>query len=209
MNKKIFIALIILFAGMGFFITSVLAQNTPPTAEPSLEVYILDNDQVLVRGARVTSISENLISARTAWGEFGMDWDVETDDSRFLRRFGEKSVFSEIFIGDFISFSGTLDSSAEAPTVVARVVKNWSTEGRGDLTVRAGSIRSIDELSNSFSLRTQMGTVVVRTNSHTEIKHNLSNTSFGVLTSGSDVLVRGTFNTQTGVLAANMIIVSK
>lgn len=93
-----------------------------------LEVHITDTGKVLVRGAKVTAVSGNTISAETLWGSAVMTWSVLTDGStEFIRRAGGKGSVSDIAVGDLISFQGTLQTSVASPlTVQAKIVKNWT-----------------------------------------------------------------------------------
>ncbi len=92
-----------------------------------LEVHVTDRGNVLVRGAKVTAISGNTISAATTWGSASMTWNIVTDsNTEFVRR-GGKSSISEISVGDLVSFQGMLQTGVASPlTVQAKIVKNWT-----------------------------------------------------------------------------------
>src|SRR5258706_9486282 len=64
----------------------------------TLEVHFFDSGKVLVRGAKVTSVSGNTVNASTAWGSVNFNWAVNVDpnDSKVVRKFGGVSSISEI-----------------------------------------------------------------------------------------------------------------
>lgn len=101
-----------------------------------LEVSIADNGRVIVRGAEVTDINGDAVTARTEWGASALTWTVDTDsETVFVEKDGSDSRFSDLSDGDYISFSGTIDESGTTFTIDADTVKNWSLgtdDGRKD-----------------------------------------------------------------------------
>ena len=118
-------------------------------AGSTLEVHFLDNGKVLVRGAKVTDVSTsaNIVHAVTSWGSVTLNWAVAVDNNtEMIRRFGGKSLLSEISVGDFLSFQGGLETTVAAPyTVHATVLKDWSIQKRSIAvkTTIEGTIKSI------------------------------------------------------------------
>ncbi len=133
--KNLLVSAAVLLAGLAAIGVLMLASvhqaqaheaNKRP-AGTTLEVSITDAGKVLVRGAEVTAVSENSISARTEWGASALNWTVETDgDTSFLGRDGSGLDENDIAIGDTVSFSGSLDTNGSTFTVDADAVKNWS-----------------------------------------------------------------------------------
>jgi hypothetical protein len=96
----------------------------------TLEVHISDNGMVLVRGAKVTAVTGNLITATTAWGGSTINWQVVAGNTRFVNRSGSDNgtMTSVITVGDFVSFSGPLNSGVSGSfSVNANTVKDWSS----------------------------------------------------------------------------------
>jgi hypothetical protein len=93
----------------------------------TLEIQINDNGRVLVRGAKVTSVSGSIINTSTAFGSTSVAWTIRTDSStNFINKGGKNIGLGDIGVGDILSFNGTLDPTASSLTVNAKQVKNWS-----------------------------------------------------------------------------------
>ncbi len=96
----------------------------------TLEVHILDNGKVLVRGAKISSISGNTVNAYTAWGSINLNWQVNVlSNAKMVRKYGGNGSISEMSVGDIISFQGDLVSTSGSPIIVnASVIKDWSIQ---------------------------------------------------------------------------------
>ncbi|MBU1292578.1 hypothetical protein KJ819_00740 [Patescibacteria group bacterium] len=103
-----------------------------------LEVIISDNGRVLVRGAEITSVGGADIIARSEWGQSSLTWTVRTDsDTSFVQKKGPSLQIGDFEDGDFISFSGVLNTETSAFTVDADSVKNWSQELEAQVHTKA------------------------------------------------------------------------
>jgi hypothetical protein len=147
--------------GLGGMVARVFKHKEEAHATGStLEVHIYDDGSVLVRGAKVTGVSGDVISAHTDWDEVKLNWAVDTGTlgtAKFFRRLGGISNIDEVSVGDMISFHGKLVTSTSSPlTVNADAVKDWSviTQKNGgdkengekekdEKTVRDGTIKSV------------------------------------------------------------------
>ncbi|MDQ3075893.1 MAG: hypothetical protein M3Q34_02095 [bacterium] len=111
----------------------------------NLEVSIKDNGQVLVRGAKVTAVSGNMISATTAWGAMNLNWNVNVlSSTNFVRKHGTTSSIAEVKVGDMISFTGKVTSGTSSAIVVdAKVIKNWSVTKQNVRSKIEGTVKSI------------------------------------------------------------------
>ena len=121
----------------------------------TLEVHISDNGKVLVRGAKVTSVSGSIVSAVTSWGSLNINWTVNVmSDSKMIRKSGNSSSLSEILVGDFISFQGNLVTTSSSPIVVnASVIKNWSAQKNVPVrTTVEGKLKSLTSTSIPTSI---------------------------------------------------------
>ncbi|MFN4181508.1 MAG: hypothetical protein ACK4FA_02340, partial [Candidatus Paceibacteria bacterium] len=108
----------------------------------SLEVHINDNGSVLVRGAKVTAVSGNTITAITEWNGASVSWNINTDTAtKFIELKNGQSSVSDVKVGDFVSFSGNLMAGSTF-TVQAKQVKNWSVAPKVKTTVE-GKLESI------------------------------------------------------------------
>lgn len=167
----------------------------------TLEVHIGDDGMALVRGAKVTGISGNTISATTSWGSVVLNWSVVTDsNTQFVRRFGGASSVSEISVNDFISFNGAVLTTTASPiTVQAKVVKDWSVQ-RAHATFN-GSVTSVNTGALSFVLQSEdRGAITVNTDTNTKIMKGGANGVFADVIVGAKVTASGLFNNLSKIL---------
>jgi hypothetical protein len=169
----------------------------------TLEVHIMNNGKVLVRGAKVTGISGNTVIAMTAWGSVNLNWSVVTGGAtEFVRKNGGTSSVSEISVGDFISFQGTLDTTMASPlTVAASVVKDWSIQKmNASLT---GTVQSVNTAAMSFVLSSNgRGNVTVMVTPTTNIMKGDALATLADVTVGSTVAASGVWDAVANTLAA-------
>jgi hypothetical protein len=183
------------------FASAKSSDNKIRTVESGTTVSIANNGSVLVRGAEVTAVSGDVITARTQWGDTNISWKVETDnDTNFLQKNGSTVSASDIKAGNTVSFAGTLDADAGSFSVDADVVKNWSlASGTVALT---GTVTSLNDDADSFVMRLANGTnVTVTTSGSTTIKGG----TFGDVDVNDRIVVSGTYTSGTSVLAASKI----
>lgn len=172
----------------------------------TLEVHINNNGKTLVRGAKVTAVSGSVITATTTFGTNVMTWTVNTTSAtQFVRKFGGVSSTAEIQVGDFLSFSGMLSTSATGLTVDATIVKDWSIQARNDSF--KGTISSIDAPNLSFVLASEnRGNITIKTSATTQIKKGNSVITFADLHVGDKVeKTDGLYNNLTLTLTANTV----
>lgn len=175
----------------------------------TLEVHFFDSGKVLVRGAKVTSISGNTVNAFTAWGSVNLNWAVNVDPngSKVVRKFGGVASVSEIAVGDLISFHGDLVTTTASPlTVNAKTVKDWSIQKK--LSGVNGTVKSVDPALMSFVLTNgERGDVTVLVTSSTKISKGEDGTAatFADVTVGARVGARGVWNTLSSQLTASEV----
>ncbi|MDO8522866.1 MAG: DUF5666 domain-containing protein [bacterium] len=172
----------------------------------TLEIHVTDSGRVLVRGAKVTSISGSTINATATWGSAVFNWGVVTDSStEWVRRSGGNSSISEVSVGDFISFQGALDTTVASPiTVKAKVVKDWSIQKRHGAF--SGSVKNVDGTAKTFVLASEeRGDVVVKVLDSTKIKKGKDAGVFTDITVGIKLTAAGLYNDQTKILEADEI----
>ena len=106
-----------------------LAPQTAPAAAstqaaPMREVHIANNGLVLLRGARVVSVSGSEIRAHIAWGASDFIWTVHTEyNTKFLTSDGKKETLEDIAIGDTITATGMLVAGGGGPVMNAEFVR--------------------------------------------------------------------------------------
>lgn len=147
----------------------------------SLEVHITDNGKVLVRGAKVASISGSTITATTMWGSAVMNWTVTSDaDTKLIRRYGGASAINEITVGDYISFQGSLVTSTASPmTVLAKTIKNWSVQKKN--ATFEGTVTSVS--GSTFVMSTKKdGSITITTTATTQFMKNSSTATLADVT---------------------------
>lgn len=180
----------------------------PTTVGSTLEVHIGNNGGVLVRGARVTSVSGSSITATTAWGSTNMTWTIRTDGTtQFLGRNGETITASTIVTGDYVSFAGTINSSFASPTVDAKVVKDWSIPQSE--TKVSGTVQSINVTGNSLIVVNGNGTTTVAVTGSTKITSGKDTVTLSSIVPNDKVKASGSFNASTRTLTATALVVDK
>ncbi|MDP2704895.1 MAG: DUF5666 domain-containing protein [Patescibacteria group bacterium] len=175
---------------------------------PNFEIHIIDNGNVLVRGAQVTAVSGNTITASTAIGSTTVSWLVNVSSSTdFIHKYSGKSSLADISVGDYLSFSGKMNTSASQLTVNAKVIKNWSV-GETRATV-SGTIESINSsLQNFVLVGKKQATTTVAVSSTTSIFKSGTTTPFSSLIVGDILKVSGIFSSQNTILTAEKIVVN-
>lgn len=170
-----------------------------------VEINIGGNGNVLVRGAKVTSVSSSTISANTNYGSSILGWTVKTNgDTEFSANKGSSAGISQIAVGDTISFRGSLDQAISGLTVNAKVVKDW-TQAESKKTYR-GMVTSINATLNSFTLSGDNTTTTVQTNSATKFKLSNGTTgSFADIFLNAKVKVMGMWSASSSVLTATSV----
>jgi hypothetical protein len=102
--------------------------NTTAFDKTAVSIAIADDGSVLVRGAKVTDVSDDVITAQTSVRDVTMTWKIDTDsDTDFLKVSGSSTSLGNISDGDYVSFSGTLTGSSMF-TVNADTVRDWSLD---------------------------------------------------------------------------------
>jgi hypothetical protein len=172
----------------------------PHSAGLSLEVSISDDNSVTVRGAKVTEVSGQTVIAETLWGASRLTWTLRTnDDTALLRQSGAPARIADITAGDYISFSGRIDSSQPPFTVQASSLRDWTlVEG---YKVFKGTVESVDAQGHTFVLLVDQTRITVKTNASTSYaKGGLD--SFAGIGVGDTVLASGNYSAGAKVLTA-------
>jgi len=167
----------------------------------AVQVFTNNDGDTVVRGALVTDISDDEITARTYWLGRTNTWTIETDSStEYVRRDGTSSSRSSIEEGDHISFSGSLES---AYRIDANVVKNWSVPGTQ--VALAGTVT--DVASGSLTLATAMhGTITVDVTGDTDYVGGIE--ALGDIDVDSKLIAYGSYDADTKVLTATKVSLS-
>lgn len=121
------------------FDTEVSAKSSPaPTAlaaetgilttgtnkAPIREVHIANNGLVFLRGARVTSISNETIKVEMAWDQSGFVWTLETGyNTQFTGLDGKEKALSDIQVGDTVNVTGMLKAGGTELVIDTQFVR--------------------------------------------------------------------------------------
>lgn len=90
-------------------------------------IAISDNGSALVRGAKVASVANGVITATTVWNNLSVTWTIDTDSNTDLVRLnGANASLSNVSVGDYVSVSGMLDTAQSGFTIKADTVRDWS-----------------------------------------------------------------------------------
>lgn len=191
---------------LGVYADSNKDKGSKGLAGTGIEVNIGSNGGVLVRGAKVTSVSDTTVNANTSLGASVLNWIVKTDSStEFVTHGGANTGLSGIAVGDTISFRGTLDQAVSGLTVNAKTVKDWSqVETKRTLE---GVVSSINATLGSFTVLKGGSTTTVQTSSSTEWKGGAD--AFSDLFVNAAVKIKGFFNASTSVMTAQSVAVDQ
>ncbi len=100
------------------------AQAGAAVKEPTREVHIANNGLILLRGARVLSISDNTIHVGMTLGASDFTWAAVTKyNSSFWKPDGTKGSISDINVGDIVTITGTLTGSGTEPAIDTEYVR--------------------------------------------------------------------------------------
>lgn len=199
-------AILVFGAASVAFAQSSATPASPAAAGTTLEVHISNEGTALVRGAKVTSVGSSTINATQTWGSYSQSWVVKVGPgTEFTRRYGGASSLGEITVGDYVSFSGPLDSTQSVGMVNAKVVKDFSIQKVN--TSFSGTVASVNASSTTFVLTTkERGNIVVQVSNTTTIKKGSFNASFSDITVGQKISkTYGVWDTIAGTLAANEV----
>ncbi len=184
------------------------AQTTAALVPPTSTISVDSDNKVLVSSAKVTSIDGTTINAVNNWGNTNLAWVIKTDAStEFLRHFGAKSSLSEMTVGDFISFRGSLDTSASQLTITATRIRNWSIQEVNGTFM--GAVKSTDSNGKSFVMTTESRgdlTVFVLTDTKI-ITDNDAQSIFTDLRVGQNVTARGVWDRSNTNLQADRVVI--
>lgn len=114
-------------------------------AGTGVKVGIEENGQTLVRGAKVTAVSGNMISATTAWGAMNLNWNINVvSNTSFVRKSGSAGTAADVKTGDIVSFSGTVTGGvSNGINVDAKTIKDWSMVKQNIRSKIEGTIKSV------------------------------------------------------------------
>lgn len=205
LGTGVIIAAMALFPFMGTAHADNDHKNYGSKSGSGVEINIGGNGNVLVRGAKVTSVSSSTVSANTNYGSSILGWTVKTNgDTEFTTNKGGSTGIAQIVVGDVISFRGSLDQAISGLTVNAKVVKDW-TQVESKKTYK-GVVTSINATLNSFTLSHGDATTTIQTNSGTKFKLANGDTgSFADIFLNAKVKVMGMWNASSTVLTATSV----
>lgn len=190
-------------APVAFAQTSATGTVSATVAAPApVTVDVNAGGHVMVRGATVTGVSGNIVSATTSWGSESLTWSVGIASSTKLVGKSGRVALADVKNGDVISFSGPLDKTAGNLTVNAQVVRDASLSGSASVSAEHGEkshlIEGKLEAVNGDTLTLLRGnqTITVNLGANAEVKQrNFKTTDLGSLKIGDHLRVLGTGTT--------------
>lgn len=91
---------------------------------PMREMHIANNGLMLLRGARVVSVSGDVIRISMEWDSGDFTWMVHVDpNTTFLTSEGERTTMADIQVNDSVTVTGMLTESGAEPTIQARFIR--------------------------------------------------------------------------------------
>jgi len=162
----------------------------PSSVGAKLEVVMTGSGKATVSGARVREVTESGFRAETLWGAGKLTWNVRTDENTpITRKNGTRITLTQVTPGDYVSFTGEIQTSMAPFTVVASQVRDWSIGPNH--TVIEGTVEEIDSGDRSFTAVSAEGdTVVIRTNEDTTYAQSGART-FADISEGDTIMAFG------------------
>lgn len=183
-------------------------------------INIAPSGNVHVKGATVTAVSGNTVSAKTVWGSTTLNWTVNANSSTEI--LGNSSgkgngriALADIKVGDLVNWSGMLDSSAAALTVNAQVLRDVSTKNRPAPTTPTvqdtfqGTMQSLASTTAPTTLTLQSGNQTFTVNIPTSaviLKNNFTATTLANFQVGDIVRVFGSLSTATSSVIDALVV---
>ncbi len=95
-----------------------------PQNAPMLEIHVANDGVTLLRGARVISVSRDIIRVITTWDSADFTWEVQTKFfTKFLTSKGEKETLADVHVGDRVAVTGKLIKGGVEPIIDADFVR--------------------------------------------------------------------------------------
>lgn len=166
------------------------------------------NGTIRVLGAKVVSVSENVVKAAVSFGESVLNFVVNIDADTKINGNGDAKV-GDLKAGDKISFSGTVTSSTssaitvDADHLVSRSLLSGTVENK---TSWSGEIKATNDSDNSFTLGLKNSrSVKVAVAGSTAITLDGAASTLADLDAGDEVKVEGSLSADSSVVNATKI----
>ena len=174
----------------------------------TLELHIFDDGKVLLRGAKVTAVNPTSVNASFSWGSYTLNGVITTDGStNIIRKYGGRGTLAEFSVGDILSVQGILVPGQSQPTILARIIKNWSVQKKN--ATLTGTVGSIDAVNSKFVLNTgNQGAQTVSVSSSTMIKRGDVAGTFADIAVNQKVAVKGLWDNNLNTIAADEVRIS-
>ncbi|OGG57059.1 hypothetical protein A3D71_02780 [Candidatus Kaiserbacteria bacterium RIFCSPHIGHO2_02_FULL_55_20] len=188
-------------------VAPLIASADTLNANASSGVVISPSGIVRVIGADVTAVSNNVVNAVTHFGNVVLNWVVNVSASTSIAANGSKNATTtDVKVGDKVSFTGSLASSAgNVLTVAATKVRDLTSFPLRKIA--EGTVSNVNTANGTFTLTHDGRTVTVQTNASTTIAVKGGTTTLASLTAGAKVNVAGTLSADGSVITAARIIV--
>jgi hypothetical protein len=111
-------------SGTVYLSPELSAAASSTRGEPMREIHIANNGLVLLRGARVVSISANQIRVALIWDSEVSTWILNTAyNTQFFGSEGQKETSNDIQTGDIVTATGMLAGSGSSLAMDAGFVR--------------------------------------------------------------------------------------
>lgn len=168
--------------------------------------------KVLVKQAKVTSVSGATINASVTLGSGTLSWTVNTDSAtKFYNRTGSAGAIGDIAVGDTITFGGNLSGNGLTVQAIAvkdltGVVTNASVGGKVE-SVNTSALSLVLDKSRSDNGNDRK--ITVQTNAATTISLNGSALPFASILAGDKIKAVGTLSADSLTLSATSLVITR
>lgn len=206
--KKILLSVFILALALvaGRAVASEVDSNDNDNYPGSkVSVSINNNGKVDIGGAKITAINNasTTITVFTGWGTSGQTYTVNVSQASWVRRYNYETTIAEVSVGDYVSFTGTVDKTAAGFVIKADKIKDHSIQKL--LPEHDGIVTAKSGFSLTVTFKNSSESTIVMTTATTTIQKNGATSSLSDIVVGSKLTIFGLLNNAQKTLNATSI----
>lgn len=200
--------------GLGLALGILAVTGTPLSAHAfdlrtDTSLHIQENGLVKVLGAKVTSISGNVINTVVSFGDKAFQWAINVNgDTKITANNTNEATVANIRVNDILRVSGTLSSISPLGLTATHII-DTSTMTR-NVTV-SGTIKSLGTGNTSLVLTHKDGKTITVTTTNTttvDARNTEGAETLNSLKVGDRVVIKGTLTGDAQTFTASSILIN-
>lgn len=105
--------------------TARAATVSGPKKIPLLEIHVANDGIILLRDAKVISVSEDTFHVLMTWNSVEFFWEIQTKFfTKVMTAKGEQMTLANIKVGDIVTITGELIAGGPEPIIAAQFVRD-------------------------------------------------------------------------------------